>query len=827
MECLAPAGNREALARADAAGADAVYLGYAAFSARAGAGNFDRGELEEAIKYAHLRHMRVHVTVNTLVKDGELAAVTEVLRLLQELHADAVLVQDLGVLRIIRECFPGLAVHASTQMAIHNKTGAEWCRRQGIRRAVLARECSLDEIRKCAEAGIEIEVFGHGAQCVAVSGLCLFSSMVGERSGNRGRCAQPCRMEYDYRGRRGAWLSPRDVCLRDELPKLQEAGVASVKLEGRLKRPEYVAVVTESYRKGLDSLARGRFEKADEEEKEGLLQIFNRGGFMKGYALGCEDAGVIFPGAVNHQGIKIGAVEAISPPALRATSPYNKGRLGEGAALARVKLEKDLRNGDGLAIRGGNEETGMVYAGPDTAAGGTATLRIRPEAKVKAGYEVFRLTDAAQVADAMVMKGRTVPADLYLRAMPGEALTLTATDGESTVTVTGEAVSEAKTREATEEELIRNLKKTGETVFVPREVKAETAGAFVAVSQVNAIRREALEKLAEARIADFEKRTDNEIPPRVPSGLGRNDTICGQDETPPLTFGRTPEPSLRSPQAYVRTKEQAEAAREAGFRVVWCPEDYRVEALEALKAELRPGDWMKLPDVCEEDTLQGLRTWTEKNKERLSGIVLGSVGQLGLDWPVTYGAGPGIPVMNRQAAGFLLEEGCAFVTASPELTGAELKTLLEEKRNEKDRPSVPIVTTVYGRTRLMLLHHCPARTALELAKGHRDCRMCDEGSADALAGNVLEDRKGYRFPLLRQRLPEGCMVELMNALPTDVINSEFRIQNSELREQRRSLKAIVLTTEDSEETEEVLQAFREGRKTKGETTTGHWKRAVE
>ncbi|MCR5565702.1 MAG: U32 family peptidase [Clostridiales bacterium] len=795
MENLAPAGNREALARADAAGADAVYLGYAAFSARAGAGNFNRQELGEAIRYAHLRHMRVHVTVNTLVKDGELEAVTEVLRLLQELHADAVLVQDLGVLRIIQEQFPGLAVHASTQMAIHNKTGVEWCKKQGIRRVVLARECSLDEIRKCAEAGIEIEVFGHGAQCVAVSGLCLFSSMVGERSGNRGRCAQPCRMEYDYRGRRGAWLSPRDVCLRDELPKLAEAGVASVKLEGRLKRPEYVAVVTESYRKGLGSLARGDFKKADEQEKEGLLQIFNRGGFMKGYAMGCEDAGVIFPGTVNHQGIRIGSVAAAD------------------GKLARVRLEKNLRNGDGLAIRGGSEETGLVYAGPDTAAGGTATLRIRPDAKVKAGYEVYRLTDAAQVAAAMSMKGRTVPVDLYLRAMPGEALTLTATDGESFVTVTGESVSGAKTREATEEELVRNLKKTGETVFAPREVKAETAGAFVAVSQVNAIRREALEKLAEARIEAFEKENTMRSFDSA-CGSAQDDNICEQGGTK----GTVP----TVPLAYVRTKAQAEAARANGFRIVWCPEDYREEALEALKAEMQPGDWLKLPDVCEENTLWELRTWTEKNKEMLGGIVLGSAGQLGLDWPVAYGAGPGIPVMNRQAAGLLMDEGCAFVTASPELTGAELKTLLAG--------DPAIVTTVYGRTRLMLLHHCPARTALGLTKGHRDCRLCDEGSADALAGNVLEDRKGYRFPLLRQRLPEGCMVELMNAFPTDnIVNSQFIIHNSQLRncDHNDPMDAIVLTTENAEETEEVLQAFIEGRKTRGETTTGHWKRPVE
>ena len=779
MENLAPAGNRAALERADAAGADAVYLGYAAFSARAGAGNFDRQELEDAIRFAHLRHMRVHVTVNTLVKDGELGRVTEVLRLLNDLKADAVLIQDLGVLRIARRLFPGLTVHASTQMAIHNRTGVIWCGRQGISRVVLARECSLEEIRKCADTGVEIEVFVHGAQCVAVSGLCLFSSMVGERSGNRGRCAQPCRMEYDYRGRRGAWLSPRDVCLRDELPKLQEAGVASIKLEGRLKRPEYVATVAASYRKGLDSLEQGRLEKADEAEKEDLLQIFNRGGFMKGYALGCEDAGVIYPDTVNHQGVRMGRVTAAD------------------GKLAKVQLEKDLRNGDGLTLRGAHEETGLVYAGPDLKAGETAILRLRPGTTAKTGDTAYRLTSAEQLEKAEKMKGRTVPADLFLKAMPGEALRLTATDGESTVTVTGETVEAAKTRAVTEEELARNLGKTGETVFVPREIRAKTAGAFVPVSQVNAIRREALSALAAERISAFETRNAQCIMHNA------------QLNTPEVYLPEGDVPGM----AYIRTPEQADAARKAGLRVIWCPEDYRTEALQELKTAMQPGDWLALPDVCEEETLQTLRRYAEENKDLLGGIVLGSVGQLGADWPVAFAAGPGIPVMNRQAASLLLEEGCVFVTASPELTGQELKTLLAG--------GVPIVTAVYGRTRLMLLHHCPARTALGLKKGHAGCRMCDEGHPDALRGQVLEDRKGYRFPLLRQRLPEGCLVQLMNALPTDnIYNAQCTMHNAQL-------KAVVLTTEDAEETRMVLEAFKEGRKTDGETTSGHWKRAVE
>ena len=767
MENLAPAGNREALEKAEAAGADAVYLGYAAFSARAGAGNFDRQELEEAIRFAHLRHMRVHVTVNTLVKDDELAEVTEVLRLLHDLQADAVLVQDLGVLRILKSLFPGMTIHASTQMAIHNRTGAAWCARQGMSRVVLARECSLVEIRRCADAGCEIEVFGHGAQCVAVSGMCLFSSMAGGRSGNRGRCAQPCRMEYTYRGKKGAWLSPRDVCLRDRLPELAAAGVASIKLEGRLKRPEYVSAVTASYRKGLDSLDRGAFEPADRAEKDQLLQAFNRGGFMEGYAMGCEDAGVIWPKAVNHQGLRLGIV------------------TGTEGKLARVKLERELRNGDGLALRGSREEASLIYAGPDLEAGETAAVRLRPEIRAKAGDEVYRLASAAQAEEAEKREGRKVPVDLFLRAVPGEPLTLTAADGENRVTVTGEEVMPARTRAAEAEEVKKSLEKTGGTVFTLREARVETENAFVPVSALNGIRRRALDALAEERIRAFAPDTGTE-------------GVWPEENLPEATV-----PDM----AYVRTAAQAEQARQAGLRIVWQPEDYRQEALETLGAAMQPGEWLALPEKCEEETLQALRRWTKARRKTLGGVVLGSAGQLGIPWEVPYGAGSSIPVMNRQAASLLADEGCEFVTASPELTGSEIRALRGG--------NAPVVTVFYGRTQLMLLHHCPARTALGLRTGHRDCRMCDEQQPEALAGTALEDRMGYRFPLLRLRLPEGCLVRLMNALPTDNMD------------RKAGSGAVVFSTESREEAGEILAAFKEGKKGTEESTSGHWKREVE
>lgn len=770
MENLAPAGNWDALRSAVAAGADAVYLGYAAYSARAGAGNFDEQQLRDAVRFAHLHHVRVHVTVNTLIKDGEMAGVVDVLRLLSEIRVDAVLVQDLGVLRMARRCFPDLPIHASTQMAIHNATGVRFCRNQGMTRAVLARECSAAEIALAAKEGIEIEVFGHGAQCVAVSGECLFSSVVGGRSGNRGRCAQPCRLLYTYRGKTAAWLSPRDVCMRDDLPELNKAGVASIKLEGRLKRPEYVATIANSYRNAIDAMDNGHFRKADEAEMTGLRQIFSRGGFMRGYAMGAEDAGVIDPARVSHGGVKIGRVE------------FAAGNM------ARVRLERSLDDGDGLQIRTAQGDAELIYAGHDTEAGQIAVVRLRPDIRTKAGDEVYRLTSEKQLQWARSLAIPAIPADMALIAYPGKPLALTMTDGESSVTVTGDTVAPAQSRAMSEEDARRSLGKLSDTPFSLRTLTVQTAGAFVPVSALNQLRREACQQLAEARIAAFTRKAGREEP---------------ADD---LIYPDTPDaPSM----AIVRTREQADAMQGAADLLVWYPEDFRADVLESGLRDMPDGVWLQLPTVCEEKTLDALDAFVQRNAGKLGGIVLGSVGQLGRTWNVPMGAGSGIPVMNRRAAQFLLEQGCRFVTASSELSGAELRTLMQ------NHP--PVLVPAYGREQLMLLHHCPARTYLGLTKGHAACRMCDQHSPDALAGQTLTDRRGTVYPLLRQRLPEGCLVRLMNALPTNNIRRVRQAGYSPM---------MVLTTENAQEAADV-RAVMDGEMRELEGTSNHWNRPVE
>lgn len=285
MEILAPAGGRDALRAAVFAGADAVYLGGSAFGARAGAKNFTNEELREAAAFCHARGVRVHVTVNTVLKDGELPAVLEFVSFLCSLPVDAVLVQDMGLFALLRERAPELPLHASTQMSLHTPGGVKLLYELGAERAVLARELSLGEIREIAEScPIEIESFVHGALCMSVSGQCYFSAVLGGRSGNRGMCAQPCRLPFAAPGGTGHDLSLKDLSFIRELKQLEAAGVCSAKIEGRMKRPEYVAAASAACRKAADG------EEVPEKLTRDLEAVFSRSGFTQGYLTGKRGA---------------------------------------------------------------------------------------------------------------------------------------------------------------------------------------------------------------------------------------------------------------------------------------------------------------------------------------------------------------------------------------------------------------------------------------------------------------------------------------------------------------------------------------------------------
>ena len=282
LELLAPAGSMEALRAAVQNGANAVYLGCGSFNARQSAKNFTPQTLTEAVKYCHIRGVAVHLTLNTLVSDREMNELIPLIRHAAASSVDAFIVQDLGVVQLCRQIAPHIPVHGSTQMTVHSLPGVQLCAAWGLSRVVLSRELSREEIRYiCSNSPIEIEVFAHGALCMCYSGQCYLSAAIGGRSGNRGRCAQPCRQSYGH----GRWqnkypLSLKDNCLVHNLKALEEMGVASIKLEGRMKRPEYVAAVTRVYRQALGT---GNVDRA---MMDTLYAAFNRQGFTDGYYAG-------------------------------------------------------------------------------------------------------------------------------------------------------------------------------------------------------------------------------------------------------------------------------------------------------------------------------------------------------------------------------------------------------------------------------------------------------------------------------------------------------------------------------------------------------------
>lgn len=367
IELLSPVGDFECLKAAVQNGADSVYFGAANFNARASATNFDLTNLKEAISYAKLRGVNTHLTLNTLIKDTEFDDAVLLAKKAYEFGIDAIIVQDLGLARFLIKNFPDLPIHASTQMTIHNLEGALEAQNLGFKRVVLSRELSLEEIQYiCANTNVEIETFIHGALCISYSGQCLFSSMVGGRSGNRGKCAGPCRLPYELLGTfpfgssvpfgsstnsakseiqtpetenfknsihtnsKKYILSTKDLCGLEFLPKLIDAGVMCFKIEGRMKTPEYVATVTRIYRKYIDLALSNEPYVIDKKDIKDLMQVFNRGGFSTGHLDSKSNTSLVFPEKPNNMGIYIGNIANFKP---------NKGHVF-------INLTDDLSIGD-------------------------------------------------------------------------------------------------------------------------------------------------------------------------------------------------------------------------------------------------------------------------------------------------------------------------------------------------------------------------------------------------------------------------------------------------------------------------------------------------
>lgn len=498
-EILAPAGTPAALLAAVRAGADAIYLGGSLFSARAFAGNFNQEELLKAIEDCHLFNVKLYMTVNTLMKEKEMSGLVSYMKPFYRAGLDGVIVQDVGCAKVLQEAFPDLALHASTQMSISSAYGAALLKTQGFKRVVPARELSLAEIKEIKkESGIEIETFVHGAMCFSYSGKCLLSSFAGGRSGNRGRCAQPCRKCYELlnAGTQEYAMSMKDMCTLRILPDLIDAGIDSFKIEGRMKNPVYVASTVNAYRKArdyyLDAVASGTFDRTEYEdfiyplEKE-LADIYNRGGFSEGYYFMEKGPEMMANERPNHTGVLIGKVERIAPPELF------------------IRLTEDVFAQDVLEIRPAGVELTSAGSGKK---GALLSIKGKEFRLIQKGQEVFRTRNnqlISRIQKEIIDPEKQVPVQGKIIAKAGEPLTITL-QGEVCVTAKSAVVEKAKKQPTGKEDLLEKLQKTGGSEISIEAISIEMdQDIFIPMSAFNQLRREAMEQYRSALVKRFER----------------------------------------------------------------------------------------------------------------------------------------------------------------------------------------------------------------------------------------------------------------------------------------------------------------------------------
>ena len=500
IELLAPVGGLDQFFAAVENGADAVYMGGNKFNARMKAENFSKEQLIEVIRYAHLRNVKVYITVNTLLSDEELPSAAEYCAELYSMGADAIMIQDLGLVRWIKENLPNLPMYFSTQGTVYNLSGVRTAEALGLSRVVLARETSLEEVKKITSScNMEIEVFVHGALCMCYSGQCQMSRVVGGingMSGNKGLCAQPCRLPYfDENGKEYYPLSPKDLCSIDYLGEIIEAGVASIKIEGRMKSPEYVAIVTRIYRKYLDEYyKKGRYEVSDE-DREALRQIFSRGEFSTGYLFDNPKEKLLTDSIPKHQGIKIG--EVVDVP--------SKNKLID------VKLTQPLSIGDYIEIRGKTLSGNLVTYLKEI---GNNIYRIGDiKTHVEKGQSIYRITqnllnkdarstyEGASFVDGKNYKKISIDIELILKI--GESPIIEIMEGNDSFVYNDETIEVERAMNKSLEKTLaeRQLRKTGSTCFDVRSVTVNLeAESTLSLSSLNKLRRDALDAYSEYKV---------------------------------------------------------------------------------------------------------------------------------------------------------------------------------------------------------------------------------------------------------------------------------------------------------------------------------------
>lgn len=789
-EILAPAGSMEALKAAVCAGADAVYLGGDKFGARAYADNFDTPALIEGIEYCHLYGVKVYLTINTLFRNEEMDLLYEYLLPFYEAGLDAVIVQDFGVMYYVHTHFPDLPIHGSTQMTITTPYAYEILRDYGVTRVVPARELSLEELTamKNVKQPPELEVFVQGALCYCYSGQCFMSSFLGGRSGNRGRCAQPCRLPYraiDHLGREsqenGAYLlSPKDLCGLHDVGALIESGIDSFKIEGRMKKPEYVAACVRGYRKVVDAYFEGALsEELIQKYTSEMAAVFNRGGFTEGYYKQHNGKNMMSMEQPGNAGVCIGTVKSIT-----------KNRIS-------ISLELDVHKGDLLALQGKKD---FIYltSNMDGKKGSLLVLNAPKAQEIGVGQPVSRMQDAALCTEleGLMQREKKIVVRSTIRLVEGEAASFTLFYEDNItpyeITVTGSIVEQAKNQPMDAASVKEKICQLGNTRYEIEHLDVEISNnVFVSVKELKDLRRTAFLRLETAILNTYRREKEKQPVTDAPEF----DKVEGKKASC----------SEEMPIVEISSLEQWKAVESYKFmKDVYLDLQYFSvkDIMELADNHKDYSFYIALPAIMRTDCQKDLDSIMQIEADNLKGIVVRNIDeyaylsgkkynkQLILDFSLY--------AMNDYAALFYREiNPHAVITLPVELNEKELMKL--SYRNSHTQ------IEVYGYQQLMVSAQCVCKNAFS----------CDRNS-DWL---TFTDR--YRKHFYVKAVCKYCYNLIYNGLPTviwDLTDDDGWKGIS---------RRLHFTRESGEETKQILDAYLKGQIVTKQRTKGHFNRGVE
>ena len=766
VELLAPVGSFEALKAAVQNGANAVYLGGKDFGARASANNFDRDELKEAVKYAHIRGVQVFVTTNTLRKENEIEDFLEYAKFLYDIDVDAIILQDIGMARLIKRELPDFELHASTQMVAHSLEDVKYLESVGFDRVVLAREVTVEEIKYiCDNCKADIEVFVHGALCVCYSGQCLMSSMIGNRSGNRGRCAQPCRQRYElidvYTGEvvnsNGDYLlSPRDLNAIEEIDKVIDAGVHSLKIEGRMKRPEYVATVIDGYRKTIDEyLATNKLNVSDETIND-LYTIFNRK-FTKGLLLGDVGKDMMNSQLPNNQGLYVGTVV-----------DYNKK-----AKRLKIKLANTLKKGDGINLGGGTIGRIIKNGNIETIGYKGETIELDFVGEARKGQIVFKTSDselmdrvqATFTQDKEFVKN-IIDAKITIKL--GQKPILTLKDRHSNeATIEGDKIVEEAMKVALSKEKVETqLRKLGNTPYELDLLEVELDdNVSLPISLLNQMRRDCIELLDKERVS-------------IKNRKYKNKTV----KYKPVLYNRNKQQEIS---VKVKNLEQLESALECGVDRIYYEDTNTIDKGMSLAMKYDKKVIYSAPRIIRNKEYNHL---AKANNAGVESVQVGNYGSIDYFKDKKLNIDYYLNAFNSETINYYKEIGADTLCISQELNINEIKETIKYT-------DINIESVVYGYTPLMITEYCPMGVIVRDCKKDKRVAKCKESIY------ALRNSKGDEFRVSQDIF---CRSTIYNSNVTCMLDNLY-----ELHEIGINVLRLDFTLEDKETVKEVIEAYQE------------------